>query len=100
MSLSVGCVVFCLCRMTHWSVFLSIYVRIWEFSGRKCVITVIVWVVDLHFLMHFLRNGINYKQLPLTKIKTRLVLVFAKQAVLHLKFLFNYQVIHNGWSHY
>ena len=46
--------------------------------------------------MHFLRNGINFKQLPLTKIKTRLVLVFARHAVLHSKFLFNHQVIHNG----
>ena len=33
------CIVFCLCQMTHWSVFLTIYVRIWEFSARKCIIT-------------------------------------------------------------
>lgn len=46
-SLSASCVVFCLCQMTHWSVFLTIYVRIWGFSGSKFIITVIVWVVDL-----------------------------------------------------
>ena len=41
------CVVFCLCQMTHWSVFLTIYVCIWRFSGSKFIITVFVWVVDL-----------------------------------------------------
>lgn len=47
MILAFSSVFFCLCWVTHLSMFLTVYVHIWKFSGRKFIITVIMWVVDL-----------------------------------------------------
>lgn len=84
---------------------LTIYAQIWKFSGRKFVIGVIAWVADLGqqggmTLNVYLEKMvlILFPTVAFDKDENEIWLVFDHEDMLYFKFLFNAQVICNGWS--